>query len=184
MNQLDWLENLLRSMEKKGEIGIFISHISPGMDGCFSEISARIQTLMDRFQHILRLNLFGHTHKEEFEVVRGVEDSKPINVNHLAPSLTTINTVNPSFRVFTLDASTLLPIQIETFTMDIEQANKDDQYAIFQKTHELTEEYSLNDLSPNSFYLLSQKLKINEELAVRFQINRNSKSPAFTIEDE
>ena len=183
MGQMEWLENLLRQMEKDGEIGILFAHISPGMDACFSEVSSKIQTLMDRFQHVLRLNLFGHTHKEEFEVVRAIKDGNPIGVNHLAPSLTTINTVNPSFRVFTLDASTLLPLDVETFTLDILKANEDDKYAVFSKTHTLKEEYGMENLSPQSFYDLTQKFADDEALATQFQVNRNSRSPAYVTEN-
>jgi len=182
MGEFEWLENLLRQMEKDGEIGIFFTHISPGMDACFSEVAVRVQTLMDRFQNILRLNLFGHTHNEEFEVIRAVEDGKPIGTNHLGPSLTTKGGMNPSFRAFTLDVKTLLPLKIETYTMDLLKANEDDKHAIFSKNHEMTEAYGLDDLSPNSFFSLALKFKDNEELATKFYMNRYANSPRYLPE--
>ncbi|CAI2362663.1 unnamed protein product [Moneuplotes crassus] len=174
LQQLEWLEGVLKHMEQNCEIGIFFSHISPGMDGCFSENSARIQALMDRYQHVIRLNLFGHTHQEEYEIIRSVKNRKPIGVNHLVPSFTTINNQNPSFRVFTLDAQTLIPLSIETYTFDLQKANQDDKFAVFERNHEMTQEYNMRDLSPSSFYELSQKFQVNETLASKYLVNKNA----------
>lgn len=157
--QFEWLENLLRQMEKDGEVAIFIGHMSPGTSDCASVVSSRLRVLSERFQHIIRLNLFGHTHDEEFEVIRSVGDNKPIGVNHLTSSMTTFIGRNPSFRVITLDAKTKLPLKIETFSIDIGEANKNDEKAMFTRHHELTEAYEMKDLSPKSFLNLTDRFK-------------------------
>ena len=177
--QLEWLENLLRQMEKDGEVAIFISHMSPGTSDCLSEVSDRVRAIFDRFQHIIRLNLFGHTHNEEFEVIRAVEDGKPIGVNYLTSSMTTYTSRNPAFRVITLDAETKLPLRIETHVLNITEANKNDDDAIFKFDHELTEVYDLHDLSPSSFLDLANRFEDDLELVKVYKRNMFQGGPGF-----
>ena len=174
--QLEWFENLLREMEKNGEVGIVIAHMSPGVADCNSVVSLRMKALFDRFQHILRLNLYGHTHGEEFEVIRGVKDGKPIGVNHLGPSFTTFTGRNPSFRAITLDVKTKLPIKIASYSLNLSKANKDDDFAKFFFAHELTEDYNLEDLSPNSIFNLTSRMMTDESLALKYLSNKSSRT--------
>lgn len=181
MHQLEWLENLLRQMEEDGEVAIFIGHMSPGTSDCISEVSSRLRAIFDRFQHIIRLNLFGHTHREEYEVIRSVKDQKAIGVNFLAPSMTTLENQNPSFRVITLDAETKLPLRIETHTFDITEANKDDANAEFFFDHDLIQEYGLQDLRPQSFLELSHRFMDDEDLIIRYSVNMFAGGPGSPI---
>lgn len=176
--QFEWLENLLREMEQKGEVGILMGHMSPGVADCLDDVSSRLRALMDRFQHIIRVNVFGHTHEAEVEIIRSVGDNKPIGVNHVEPSLTTFDGNNPSFRALTLDVKTKLPVKIETFTFDITKANKDDEYAKFFLNYDLAKEYGLKDLSPASLFNLTTSFKDSEELSVKYLYNKHSGGPS------
>lgn len=179
-HQLEWLENLLREMEKTGEVAIIIGHMSPGTSDCANIISTRMRAIYDRFQHVIRLSLFGHTHMEEFEVIRSMTDKKPVGVNHISPSLTTFTNQNPSFRAITLDVVTKLPVKIETYTFDLQKANKDDSYAKFFFSHEFAVEYGLPDLSPASLFDLTQDFKSDEYLALKYKSNMFAHSPEST----
>jgi sphingomyelin phosphodiesterase len=172
--EFTWLEKTLREMEAAGEIAIIIGHISPGCSDCLSNISSRLRILSDRFQHIIRLNLFGHTHYEEFEVIRAIEDNKPVGTNHITSSFTPRGNRNPSIRSITLDAQTKLPVKIETYTLDLEKANKDDKDAKFVFNIDFQKEYGLEDLSPNSMLTLSEKIRVDELLAVRYRVNKQA----------
>lgn len=172
--EMEWLENLLLDMEKNNETAIIISHMSPGTSDCISEVSYRLKSLYDRFQHVIRLSLFGHTHYEEFEVVRSLHGGKPIHVNHISSSMTTHIDMNPSFRVLTLDAETKLPLKIKTYRFDIEEANKDDSKAFFKYSHELTETYNMTDLRPSSFLTLAQNMKDDTKLAEKYKFYKET----------
>lgn len=161
-------------MEQNGEVAIMIGHISPGMPDCVNSVSARIRLLQDRYQHIIRLSLYGHTHHEEMEVVRAYDDNKPVGVNFVTSSFTSYSGNNPSFRVVTLDVKTKLPIKIETYTLDLEKANKDDSYAKFVLTHELSKEYNMKDLRPSEILKLSDRLYSDENLAVKYLMNTHA----------
>jgi len=175
--EFEWLENLLRQMEKDNEIGIMIGHIPPGNLDCTHEFALRMRALQDRFQHIIRLNLFGHTHYEEFEVHRSIKDNKPIGVSHVTPSVTTHMYQNPSLRVIELDAETKLPVEINTYTLFLDKANENDRNAKFVLDHELSEHYGVKDLSPSSMLNISEKIKDDEELGIKYMINRRAGSP-------
>lgn len=177
--QFEWLENLLNRMERDGEVAIFIGHMSPGLQDCISEISYRLRALFERYQHILRLNLFGHTHNEEFEVIRGAEDGKPIGVNHLVSSMTTFTNANPSFRVITLDAETKLPLKMETHSLNITAANANDDDAVFRFSHEMVEEYGMKDMSPGSFLKVAESIKGDEDLARKYLEHMHSSGPGY-----
>lgn len=79
-------------MEAKGEIGILLGHMP--ISDCLTPWGSRFQALAERYQHIIRFGLFGHSHSEKFfltsTVNRGnVEDVKPISFNSiLAPTTT------------------------------------------------------------------------------------------------
>ena len=63
-DQLKWLKQTLEEMEANGEIGILLGHVPTASDSCLEEWATRFNSLMDRFQHIVRFSMFGHTHKE------------------------------------------------------------------------------------------------------------------------
>jgi len=171
-NQVEWLEDTLREIERNGELAIIIGHIPPGEIDCSNPVSERYRILLDRFQHVIRLNLYGHTHFEEFEVIKSIEGEKAIGVNHITSSFTPHQNQNPSFRVITLDVETKLPIRIETYTMDLAKANQDDANAVFSFNHEFADVYGLKDLSPNSTQQLTMKIRDDEQTAKMYAINK------------
>ena len=170
--EFGWLESQLRDMEQNGEVAIIFGHIPPGESDCTSTISARMRALFDRFQHVIRLNLFGHTHIEEFSVVRAIDDKKPVGVIHISPSFTPHTDINPSLRVVTVDAETKLPIKLETYSMNLEKANLDDAYARFDLLHEFALEYNITDLSPASAMHLADKINTDEATAKQYEANK------------
>lgn len=122
--------------------------------------------------------MYGHTHMEELEVVRAYEDSKPIGVNIITSSFTSYTGHNPTFRVITLDVKTKLPLKVETYTFDLEKANKEENYEKgFIPTHELAEEYDMKDLRPSEFLKFTDRLLVDERLATKYMINTHSNGP-------
>ena len=77
-------------MDSKNEQAILIGHIPT--HGCLRAWGSRFQALVDRYQHIIRFGLFGHSHDETFFLTRSVgafNESRPIAFNSiLAPTTT------------------------------------------------------------------------------------------------
>ena len=94
--------------------------------------------------------------------------------------MTTYVNTYPSFRQFIVDAQTMLPIKIETYTLDILAEEPE-----FVLDHELTEYFSMPDLSPKSFDELAQKMLTDESLALNYQRAKSQGGPnAITQCDE
>lgn len=175
---IEWLEETLKQMEQNGEIAIVIGHMSSGVADCLSNVAYRLRVLYTRYQHVIRMSLFGHTHGEEFEVIRAYDDyNKTVGLNFLTSSFTTFTGHNPSFRVITLDVETKLPIEMKTYTLNMAKANKNDDDAKFFFNHELTQSYGLQDLSPSSLYNLSQRFINDEGLTELYIVNKAGRGP-------
>lgn len=98
-----------------------ISHI-PYYE-CLHPYGVRLRAILERYQHIIRFSLAGHTHNEEFEVIRSMTDNKNIGLNFIAGSLTTYTGFNPSFTLITLDAEYMVPLNFETYYYNLTEAN-------------------------------------------------------------
>ena len=109
-------------LESEGGMAILIGHIPPATD-CIHPWSARLRGLMDRYQHIIRFSLFGHTHLESFNVVKSIDKDKNIGLNLIAGSLTPFYNNNPSFTLIEIDEQYLLPLNVKTYYLDITKSN-------------------------------------------------------------
>lgn len=56
---------------------------------------------------------------EETAVNRGFSDNSPLQVFWTTASVTTETGKNPSFRIFELDAETMLPVKIDKYYFNI-----------------------------------------------------------------
>lgn len=146
---LDWLEETLAEMEKNGEIAIIGGHVPPSHT-TINAFSVRFNALVERYQHIIRTNLFGHVHLEYHMTAFGENSGNPYATYHMTSSITTYRNVNPGFRVLELDAETLVPVKMETHFFDIENPEQG-----WQMNYDTMEMYGLKDLSPSSFVWLA-----------------------------
>lgn len=118
-NELAWLEEELTKMESEGKNAIILAHVPPGSEDCLYQWAIRYNALMDRFQHVVRFSIHGHKHIEKHSTVRSIDDRTPIGIQYWSSSGTTFTDVNPSYRVFEVEAETMLPVRVETYFFDI-----------------------------------------------------------------
>lgn len=76
-------------------------------------------------------------------------NQKPISANFWVGSATTYADKNPSFQVVTVDSKTMIPLEMETYYLDIAKANKKNK-PTWELYHKYTEFFGLEDLSPKS----------------------------------
>mmetsp|Transcript_15962 Transcript_15962/g.21668 ORF Transcript_15962/g.21668 Transcript_15962/m.21668 type:complete len:148 (+) Transcript_15962:1401-1844(+) len=127
---------------------------------------------MDSFQDVVRMQLFGGTDTEHFELVRDIETGVPTGV------LTTSAGFNPfhgdvSARVLKTDLQSNYPIEIATYTVDRDVLGRQTQASDIKVKlkHKLPDLYSMRDLSPSSYAKLSKQVKESEQDAVDFRTN-------------
>ena len=76
---------------------------------------------------------------------------------------------DPTFQVAYLDPDTLLPLDVETFTFDLQKANKQpDGKPEWYKAYSMKQAYNLKDLSPQSFLDFANDIYVNETAAQVF----------------
>ena len=111
--QLDFIERNLNELEKDGKVAIILGHIP---DECSHEYSERFRAILDRYQKVVRLSMFGHTHSDLFKVVKSVNNNQPpTGVFTVCGSITTWGSLNPSYCEYELDKKTLLPVNRKKF---------------------------------------------------------------------
>ena len=101
-----------------------IAHYTPNQ--CQHQFGTRFRALMERFQAVVRFGMQGHTHTEYFEVVQSMSNpGKAVMLNSVGGSVTTYSGHNPSFMVIDFDQETMLPVNMYTYYMDLERANRE-----------------------------------------------------------
>jgi sphingomyelin phosphodiesterase len=89
LQQLKWMEEVLRFSEKNDERVFVVGHIPPGNSFFPSEYSKRYNALSDRFSNIIISHLYAHTHNDEFKIINDYfDESKIAGVVFAGPSLT------------------------------------------------------------------------------------------------
>jgi len=164
-NQIDFLEHELTELQKVGGKAIIISHFSLG--DYLDSFSRRYWSLLDRFQDTVRFQFAGHTHNEEFHVHRGILDEKAINWIFVAGSLTNKSGKNPGFSVIELDAEHLVPVNIDTYMMNLTLANIEDK-ANWSHFHNWADSYKVEDLRPSNLRALATRMQTDEALAIEY----------------
>jgi len=162
---LDWLERELALAEKEGRVVIIAGHIAPGCYTCVNNWSDRYTVLYERYQHIIRLAVFGHDHRELYEVVRSTTTDKPIGVHYITGSLGTYMQVHPSVRLFKMHAKHHVPIESKVLEFNIDLANQG--IFAFKEIESKPSTFApiMKDLSPISYDLLSESFLTNNTAA-------------------
>ena len=176
-NHLAWLEAELASIEKAGGLAYIIGHVMPQQQA--EQSGGRYRALMERYQHIIRMEMFGHTHDTWYNVVNSMSSpDKHIGVQQVGPSATTWNEgnlENPGYAVITIDSETLLPLNFQIYALDIKSANALNETA-WELTTDYIQDYELTDISPDQLYKLAERMKIDGNLASLFEWDRTRKA--------
>lgn len=81
---------------------------------------------------------------------------------------------NPSFAVIEFDALTMLPVNMHTYYFDLAKANANPGTTPgWTYLHDWKSTYQLPDLSPASMLALSERFKVDQELAITYYWNKS-----------
>lgn len=129
---------------------------------------------MERYQHIVRFGLQGHTHSEDFHVTRSIEDNKNIGLNFVTGSLTTYQNSNPGFTVVEIDEEFMVPINFKTYILNITRANLEGK-ATWELVHDYLQEYDIPDVSPDSLFGLASRFLTDDKVYEKYIYNRGKR---------
>ena len=140
-----WLEEVLLNAENNNEYVYIIDHFPINSNFQLNECAKRLRALFDRFDYIIRGIFSGHTHLDDISPVRAYFEPKPIiNINYIAPPLTTYPKRNPSFRMFLLDSNTKNVIDYQQYRLNLTEANEKGE-ANWYITYNATSLYNVTD---------------------------------------
>ena len=121
-----WLENELQKAENNTEFVYILNHFPLNGGFTLTECAKRFQALFDRYEYNIRGIFSGHTHLDDIEgVSEYFNKSKTILLNYIAPQLTTYSGKLPSYRIYTIDKTTMQIINYEQYRFDLDESNKD-----------------------------------------------------------
>jgi len=181
-NMLNWLDKQLLALEEVGGQAIIISHV-PNIDECLRTYGRRYHALIDRYQNVIRWQLSGHIHQEQWQVATDVLDNQPIGMSYIIGSMTSYQGKPPSFNRVFLDPDTLLPVHFETWAFDLtHMIQHPDDEPVFNLKIDYEEAYNLTDLSPKSFHAAAHEIYRNEEAAKRYRTNRYIGGPGAPVD--
>lgn len=169
---IGWLWNELDQAEKANQIVYLFGHIPMSSGDCLDTWAAHVNTLTSRYAHLIAGQFYGHTHKDHWSIYRDLQTQAPNNIEWVAPSVTTYQQKNPSFRVYEADPVNFQVVDIHQFRMDMNKSNLTPaQTPVFELAYSYKSFWSLPDLTPASMFALSNQILVNETLAVDWQNN-------------
>jgi len=161
-----WLNKTLAMARANNESVWMLGHIYPGSTR--TEDTLNYQAVLNEYQDIIKANLYGHSHKDQFTI------SHPNHAAGTPPNNATTGVVyvtpalmpddqDPSFRVYEYDTETFEISDILQFHASLPKINSE-QKITFELTYSARDEYQLKDLSPASWWDLTVRMESNDTL--------------------
>jgi len=169
-NQLSWLNSTLITAERNGEGVIIIGSIAPADTSCSTNWSYRYSALIDRFSNTIRAQIFGNSQTDEMHVTRGPFSNKAVGVQWQSPSLSSFKDLNPSYRIYELDADSYLLRNFYQYRLDLVKANSVPGTA-FKLIYNFEDFYLSNGMQPKAIDFWLNTLKRSELRFLKYLSN-------------
>jgi sphingomyelin phosphodiesterase len=172
---VQWFAQELASSEASGEKVVVAGHIQLRIASTdlLGTVTNDMLKLLTRFNRTIVGQMFGHTHHDEFQLVRPANSSfraPAVGVQFVAPSLTTYTNINPSFRVFELDPNTFTFLDFEQYRANLDETIQNNG-ASWDVAYRATDAYGVPDLTPQSMQSLVDRFINNNTLFAMYVDN-------------
>jgi len=161
--QLKWLVYELQLAEFKGEKVHLIGHIPPGHVDCTAVWSRNFNNIINRYENTVMAQFYGHTHVDEFQLfyerdTRG-KAKRATNIAYIGPSVTPYYGLNPSYRIYHVNAGNGVVFDHETWYMDLVEANLHPTSSPrWKKLYSAKKDYQLPSLSPSNWDIYVKRI--------------------------
>ena len=172
-----WLQDTLATAKRNGEKVLLVAHVPPGIASSTFEYGDWFVNVTLPYSDIIVGQLFGHTHQDHFKVVQ--HGGKTLGSVLITPSVTTFAHQNPSFRIYSMDASTYALLDYDQYFLNITEANelaKEGKTPKFEFNYSAKSLYGLKDLSADSWLDLANRFKSNSTLFLQYVDNMYARS--------
>jgi len=176
--QLKWLVYELQLAEFKGEKVHIIGHLPPGHVDCVAVWSRNFNTIVNRYEHTITAQFYGHTHVDEFEIFYDKSDpGRATNIAYIAPSVSPYYGLNPTYRIYEVSLSSGRVVDHETWFLDLKQANADvTELPVWKKLYSAKEAYGLDTLNAQSWSDYVHLIDVDNNEFSKFYLNYHSGS--------
>ena len=99
--------------------------------------------------------------------MKSIYDNKNIGINFYAGSVTSRVEKNPSFNVIEFDEEYLIPLNIKSYSFDLNKANTEGQ-PTWTLLHDYVSYYSLPDLRPDHIMTLANRILADSAVASQY----------------
>ncbi len=161
--QWRWFENTLENARISKEKVWIIGHVFPGNGESKNNYSRNYNNVVTKYKDIITGQFYGHSHKDEFRLIRNLSTNEPTSMFYIAPSVTPISIMNPSVRVYYYNRTTYEILDYAQYNADLNNANKIGRLN-FTYIYSPKETYKMKDLSAKSWYNLLTRFMIDDNL--------------------
>ncbi len=113
---------------------------------------------MARYAKTVKGQMYGHMHEDSFVMIKN-KAKQLRSVLHVNPSLTTDSQRHPTFRVYTMDATTYDLLDYEDYRMNLTQSNLAGK-PVWYRSYNFTQYYHVPDLSVASYDLITKRFLV------------------------
>ncbi|MFO0888171.1 MAG: metallophosphoesterase [Isosphaeraceae bacterium] len=186
LDQFRWLEQALAQSRAAGESVWLLTHISPGINSYNSaeevarggspvtfwqpELRSRFLQLVREYRSTLRIAFTGHTHMDDFRVLR--LDGEPVLPIKIAPAVSPIFGNNPGYQVYQFDRATGRVLNYQTYYLtNLPDAGRPAPSPVpgrWAVEYDFRAAYGLAELSARAFARLADTLTTDAETARRY----------------
>ncbi|KAK0079856.1 hypothetical protein PV325_000728, partial [Microctonus aethiopoides] len=163
VDELQWLVSVLDKAEIIGEKVHIIGHIPPGHSDCLKVWSKNYYRIINRYESTIVAQFFGHTHYDEFQVFYDTKNlERALSIAYVGPSVSPYYDLNPGYRIYYVDGdhpeTTRMVVDHETWIMNLQEANRNNNYPIWQKLYNARQAYGMTSLLPQDWDSLIDKM--------------------------
>ncbi|MFH4982743.1 hypothetical protein AB6A40_009452 [Gnathostoma spinigerum] len=158
---LSWLVKQLYAAEMNEQYVHILAHIPPGNGECLEGWARNYYRIVNRFNRTIVAQFFAHIHIDSFSLFyedMNSDASNPTSVLYASPSVTTFIGLNPSFRIYDVDAGNrynVIDFETHFFNLSSSQQSVQPQWQLLYRAKA---EYGLQDLSPSSWANLADEI--------------------------
>mmetsp|Transcript_17938 Transcript_17938/g.30515 ORF Transcript_17938/g.30515 Transcript_17938/m.30515 type:complete len:163 (+) Transcript_17938:1432-1920(+) len=113
---------------------------------------------------VIKVEFFSHLHAHRYQVVRNMFYPDEAVMSFIAGSMTTFNGRNPTFNVAFLDPKTMLPVEMDVYAFDLDNANRLNK-PVWEKILSYVGDKFVDSMEPESFLNRASKVELIEDLA-------------------
>lgn len=170
--QLVWLRDQLYQAELHGDRAHIVMHVPPDNVECTQPWSYNYLRIVERFKDTIAGQYSGHTHRDEFRVFYSTaDDTLPVGVQFVAPSITSYSNTNPSYRTYTINNRGQL-LNYETYYANASAAQANGGVPSWQKAYDAQQYYRSDthafDLSGHAYHTILEALRSDVDIFARY----------------